>query len=82
MNKVVTVIGGGLAGMSCALWLKHLNCSPIIIEKNKQFGGLQTINPFHNKWYLGIPGQTRMELAKQFSRHIELEVIPLYSILS
>ncbi|NEN88369.1 MAG: NAD(P)/FAD-dependent oxidoreductase [Okeania sp. SIO3H1] len=76
MNKVVAVIGGGPAGMSCALWLKNLKCSPIIIEKNKQFGGLQTISPFHNIFYLGITGQTGMELAKQFSRHIELEVIP------
>jgi len=76
MNKVVAVIGGGPAGMSCALWLKNLKFSPIIIEKNKQLGGGQTISPFHNTWYLGIPGQTGMELAKQFSRHIELEVIP------
>ncbi|KKD36913.1 MAG: NAD(P)/FAD-dependent oxidoreductase [Limnoraphis robusta] len=76
MNKVVTVIGGGPAGMSCALWLKHLKFSPILIEKSKKLGGLQTISPFHNKWYLGVPGQTGMELAKQFNRHIELEVIP------
>ena len=76
MNKVVAVIGGGPAGMSCALWLKNLKFSPIIIEKNKQLGGAQTISPFHNTWYLGMPGQTGMELAKQFSRHNELEVIP------
>ena len=76
MNKVVAVIGGGPAGMSCALWLKNLKFSPIIIEKNKQLGGGQTISPFHNTWYLGMPGHTGMELAKQFTRHIELEVIP------
>ncbi|MGB3507975.1 MAG: NAD(P)/FAD-dependent oxidoreductase [Microcoleaceae cyanobacterium] len=76
MNKVVAVIGGGPAGMSCALWLKNLKFSPIIIEKNKQLGGLQTISPFHNTWYLGMPGRTGMELATQFTRHIELEVIP------
>lgn len=76
MNEVIAVVGGGPAGMSCALWLKHLKYSPIIIEKNKQLGGGQTISPFHNTWYLGIPGHTGMELAKQFRRHIELEVIP------
>lgn len=76
MNKVIAIVGGGPAGMSCALWLKHLKFFPIIIEKNKQLGGLQTISPFHNKWYLGVPGHTGMELAQQFRRHIELEVIP------
>ncbi|MEC4812236.1 MAG: NAD(P)/FAD-dependent oxidoreductase [Scytonema sp. PMC 1069.18] len=76
MNKVIGIIGGGPAGMSSAIWLKHLGFSPIIIEKSKQLGGLQTISLFHNKWYLGVPGRTGIELAQQFSRHIELEMIP------
>jgi thioredoxin reductase len=76
MKKIIGVIGGGPAGMSCALWLKHLGLSPIIIEKSEQLGGLQTTNPFHNKWYLGVPGQTGQELAQQFRRHIQVELIP------
>ncbi|WP_232228500.1 NAD(P)/FAD-dependent oxidoreductase [Lyngbya sp. PCC 8106] len=75
MKKIVVIIGGGPAGMSCALWLKHLGFHPIIIEKSKQLGGLQTINPFHNRWYLGVPGQTGKELAQQFRRHVEIEFL-------
>lgn len=76
MKKVVVVIGGGPAGMSCALWLKHLRLYPIILEKSKQLGGLQNINPFHNRWYLGVPGKTGQELAQQFRQQIELQVMP------
>ncbi|MBE9040453.1 NAD(P)/FAD-dependent oxidoreductase [Oscillatoriales cyanobacterium LEGE 11467] len=75
MNKVIAIIGGGSAGMSCALWLKHLGFHPVIIEKSKQLGGLQNINPFHNKWYLGISGKTGKELAQEFRRHMEVELL-------
>ncbi len=63
MTKVIAVIGGGPAGMSCALWLKHLDFSPIIIEQGPQLGGLQNISPFQNKWYLGVPGYTNVSSA-------------------
>jgi len=76
MKKAVAVIGGGPGGMSCALWLKYLEFYPIIIEKSPQLGGLQNINPFHNKWYLGVAGKTGKELAEEFRRHIEVELIP------
>jgi hypothetical protein len=39
MKNVVVIIGGEPAGMSCALWLKHLGLYPIIIEKSKQLDG-------------------------------------------
>lgn len=76
MKKVVAIIGGGPAGMSCAIWLKNLGLYPIIIEKSEQLGGLQNINPFHNKWYLGVTGKTGKELADRFRQHTELECLP------
>ena len=76
MKKIIGIIGGGPAGMSCALWLKHLGFYPIIIEKSEQLGGLQNINPFHNKWYLGLPGKTGVEFAHSLRQHVELELIP------
>lgn len=75
MKKVVAIIGGGPAGMSCAIWLKNLGLYPIILEKNEQLGGLQNINPFHNNWYLGVTGKTGKELADRFRQHTELECL-------
>jgi thioredoxin reductase len=75
MNKIVAVVGGGPSGMSCALWLKHLGFVPILIEKNEKLGGLQTLSHFQNVWYLGIPGKTGYELADQFHRHVEAEML-------
>ena len=53
MKKTIGIIGGRPAGMSCALWLKYLGFSPIIIEKKEQLGGLQQLSNFQNVWYLG-----------------------------
>ena len=78
MKKVIAIIGGGPAGMSCALWLKHLDYYPIIIEKSDRLGGLQNINPFHNKWYLGVHGKTGEKLAREFQRQMEVEFITTF----
>ena len=73
MKRNVVVIVGGPAGLSCALWLKHLEYNPIIIEKQPQLGGLQKLSPFVNKWYLGVYGQTGKELAQTLRHHAEIE---------
>jgi len=64
MKKIMAIIGGGPAGMSCAIWLKNFGLYPIIIEKSKQLGGSQNLNAFHNKCYLGMLGKTGKELAQ------------------
>lgn len=46
----VAIIGGGPAGVSCALWLKQLSFNPILIEKNPTCGGLQLLNGYTNTW--------------------------------
>ncbi|MGK7918689.1 MAG: NAD(P)/FAD-dependent oxidoreductase [Trichodesmium sp.] len=61
--------------MSCALWLKYLGFSPIIIEKKQQLGGLQQVSNFQNVWYLGLIEKTGYEIAEQFRQHIQLEEI-------
>ncbi|WP_254564976.1 NAD(P)/FAD-dependent oxidoreductase [Oscillatoria sp. HE19RPO] len=76
MKRAIAIIGGGAAGMSCALWLKHLGFYPILIDKRDRLGGSQNINPFHNTWYLGMYGKTGKEMAGDFCRHIEVESIP------
>lgn len=75
MNTRICVIGGGPSGMSCTLWLKHLGLAPILIEKSEKLGGLQQLSHFQNVWYLGVPGQTGYELAGQFRRHVEAEML-------
>ncbi len=74
-NKNIAVIGGGPAGMSCALWLKYFGFSPIIIDKNNSLGGLQKLSNFENVFYLGQLGKTGYQLAQEFSQHIQAEDI-------
>jgi len=71
----VAIIGGGVAGMSCALWLKQLGLSPEIIERNASLGGQLLDIDRINRWVLGFQGLTSQELARQYSHHINEENI-------
>ncbi len=73
--KAIAIIGGGVAGMSCALWLKHLGFTPIIIEQNAHLGGQLCHLDRINRWVLGMPNQTSRELAEHYEQHINLENI-------
>ena len=44
------IVGAGFAGSSCALWLKQLGYTPVLIDKQIQCGGLQLSNPYTNTW--------------------------------
>jgi thioredoxin reductase len=68
---VVPIIGGGPAGMSCALWLKNYGLKPIIIERAAALGGMARASPYPNDGLLGRPGATARENAAEFARHIE-----------
>jgi thioredoxin reductase len=67
---LVPIIGGGPAGMSCALWLANYGFRPIIIEREDGLGGLARRNPYRNDWLLGRPGLTGRQHAQEFVRHI------------
>lgn len=69
MDKVA-IIGGGPAGLSCALWLKHLHLEPIIIERSDKLGGLQNIGNYENKWLIGFEGKTNLEIVRAFAEHV------------
>jgi thioredoxin reductase len=61
--------------MSCALWLKHLGLSPVLIEPGAALGGqLLRINRI-TRWILGIPGRTGSALAELYGRHVLDEAI-------
>jgi len=67
----VPIIGGGPAGMSCALWLGNSGLGPIIIEQASELGGMARASPYPNEWLLGRPGETARENADAFARHVQ-----------
>ncbi|HET9816886.1 MAG TPA: NAD(P)/FAD-dependent oxidoreductase [Xanthobacteraceae bacterium] len=64
------IIGGGPAGMSCALWLHNYGLSPLIIEQENALGGMARMSPYPNEWLLGQRGKTGRENAAEFAAHI------------
>jgi len=67
----VPIIGGGPAGMSCALWLANYGLNPVIVEREGALGGMARRNPYPNPWLLGRPDALARENAAEFARHIE-----------
>ncbi|MEL7036423.1 MAG: NAD(P)-binding protein [Cyanobacteria bacterium J06592_8] len=70
MNQTIGIVGGGPAGMFCALWLKQLGFLPIIIERSQRLGGLRQLSLFNNTSYLGLIGKKAIEIAEQLEQHI------------
>jgi len=64
------IAGGGPAGAACALWLKLLGLSPVLVEKGEQLGGLQNCNPFPGDWIPGLPGITGTAMAGSIHDHV------------
>ena len=67
---IVPIIGGGPAGMSCALWLHNYGMHPVIIEREGALGGMARLSPYHNEWLLGQRGKSGRENAAEFAGHI------------
>jgi thioredoxin reductase (NADPH) len=66
----VPIIGGGPAGMSCALWLHNYGMHPVIIENDGALGGMARLSPYPNEWLLGQRGKSGRENAAEFAGHI------------
>jgi thioredoxin reductase len=66
----VAIIGGGPAGMSCALWLHNYGLRPVIVEQAAALGGMARRNPYPNPWLIGWPGASARDNAEAFARHI------------
>ena len=67
----VTIIGGGPAGLACAIWLKKLGVAHVLLEGSGDLGGLQTRSPYENLWLPGVQGKTGQEVAADLSRHAQ-----------
>jgi thioredoxin reductase len=79
-SATIAIIGGGSAGMSCALWLKQLGFTPIIIEQAAQLGGQLLRLDRINRWVLGSPDKTSLELGKTYAQHIQSETITVKAL--
>ncbi len=67
----VIIIGGGPAGISCAIWLKKLGVDCVLLEASAQLGGLQTRSPYENLWIPGVQGQTGQQVGAALAAHAE-----------
>lgn len=67
----VAIIGGGVAGISTALWCDELGLSALLLEKNAELGGqlLWVHNEIKN--HLGREAENGRELRDVFLRQIE-----------
>lgn len=77
-RRSVAIVGGGPAGMSCAVWLQNYGITPLIVERSAQLGGLYARSHYHNTFALGVLGQTGTQLAGDFAHHIRLNNTPVF----
>lgn len=66
----VAVIGAGPAGVSCAIWLKQLGFTPVVVEKNSTCGGLQLLNPYSNTWIATTKNATGGDVAQALHENL------------
>lgn len=76
-HPVIAIIGGGPAGMGCALWLNNMGFAPIIIEKGADLGGQANSIKRINRWFLGQQDRSSADIVSSFSDHINHESIRL-----
>ncbi len=65
----VIIIGGGPAGLSCAIWLTKLGVNSLLLEASGILGGLQTRSPYENLWIPGVQGKTGQQVAASIAGH-------------
>lgn len=71
------IIGGGPAGVSCAVWLARLGLAPILLEAGSRIGGLCRINPFRDDWNASLPGVTGMQVADNLELSLKQAEVPV-----
>lgn len=71
MSFDVIIIGGGVAGLSAALWCDELGLSALLLEESEELGGqlLWTHNEIKN--YLGIEAKNGREMRDFFVKQLD-----------
>ncbi len=83
--ETVVILGGGPAGISCALWLKNLGHHPIILESGSETGGTPGQIDRPNRWIAGMPEITSLGLAQKLQEQCtvsDLQVLTEVKVLS
>ncbi|SUA59530.1 NAD(P)/FAD-dependent oxidoreductase [Oligella urethralis] len=57
------IVGAGVAGVTCAVWLKRMGYSVLLLEATEQVGGMCARNPFMDEWNPTAPGLSGKEVA-------------------
>lgn len=66
---IVTILGAGPAGMSCANACLSFGLTPVVIERGDHVGGAQRTNFHPNLWMLGSPGESGEAMTQRLAGH-------------
>ena len=83
--ETIVILGGGPAGISCALWLKNLGHHPVILESGSETGGTPGQIDRPNRWIAGMPEITSLGLAQKLQEQCtvsDLQVLTEAKVLS
>jgi thioredoxin reductase len=80
-SKVI-ILGGGPAGLSCALWLHNCGHFPVVLERASECGGMLRLNHHANDWLLGFPGATGLSIRERFMEHLSHHDFPVVTSVS
>ncbi len=70
------IVGGGPAGVSCAVWLARLGLTPVLIERGTAIGGLCLSHSFPDNWNASLPGFTGPQVADNLALSLEQADVP------
>src|SRR5690606_15701287 len=71
------IVGAGPAGCACAVWLKRLGFSVLLLDSASEVGGLCRRNPFPDPWTLLVPQADGDAVARQLARSVHEAQVPL-----